>query len=76
MAEIYKTLGQVALGATVLTNLYTVPGATSTVISTITVCNRGGTATTFRISVRVAGAADATKQYIYYDISIPKNDIS
>ena len=40
----------------------------------MTLCNRGGTATTFRLSVAAAGAADATKQYLYYDVSLPAND--
>jgi len=61
-------------GATTLTDLYTVPGATSAMCSTITVCNQSATATAFRISIAPAGAADATSQYLYYDIAIPGND--
>lgn len=74
MADALKVLGQVALSATTLSAIYTVPGATSTTVSSVVVCNRGGSSTTFRISVAVAGAADATKQYIYYDLPIPAND--
>jgi len=74
MALTLKVLGQVAPAATTATDLYTVPGATSTVVSTLLVCNRGATSATFRVSVRVAGAADATKQYLYYDVAIAKND--
>ena len=72
--ETRKVLGQVALGATSLTDFYTVPGATQAVVSTGTVCNRGAAGATFRISVAVAGAADDLKQYLYYDLPIPAND--
>lgn len=74
MATTYKVLGQSAPSATTETDLYTVPGATSAVVSTVTVCNRGGTATTFRISVSVTGAATANKDYVYYDVSIATAD--
>lgn len=36
------------------------------------VCNRGA-ATTFRLSVAVAGAVDATSQYLFYDTAIAAN---
>lgn len=74
MANTYKVLGQVATSATTETTLYTVPAATSTVVSSGTVCNRGGTATTFRVSVSVAGGATANKDYNYYDITLAAND--
>ena len=74
MAEILRTLAQSAPGATTLTDAYTVPALTSVVLSSIIVCNRGATATTFRISIAVAGAVDATKQYLYYDVPLSKNN--
>lgn len=74
MAEQNKILGQSAPAATTLTDLYTVPALTQTVASSVVVCNRGGTSTTFRISLAPAGAADAVSQYTYYDVVIPKND--
>jgi uncharacterized membrane protein (DUF485 family) len=72
MAISYKTLGQVNPGAATETTLYTVPGATSTVCSTVVVCNQG-TATTFRVYVRVAGLAATAKQYLFYDTPISAN---
>ena len=60
--------------ATTLTDLYTVPGATSSMCSTITVANQSATPTAFRISVAPAGAADTPSQYLYYDIAIAGND--
>lgn len=74
MATTPKVLGQSSPLAATLTDLYTVPGATQTTVSTLLVANRSSTATTFRISVAVAGAADSDEQYIYYDIDIPGND--
>lgn len=73
MADIFKVLGQSAPAATTLTDLYTVPAARSTTISTITVCNRAATAATFRISVAPAGGVDASSQYLYYDQAIDAN---
>ena len=74
MAEILKTLAQSAPSATTLTDIYTVPALTSAVLSSMIVCNRGATSTTFRISIAVAGLADTAKQYIYYDVPISKNN--
>lgn len=73
MAEAFKILAQSNPAATTSTNLYTVPAATNTTISSITVCNRSATATSFRISVAVAGAALADTQYIYFDQAIDGN---
>ncbi len=73
MSEARKVLGQTVLAATTLTDLYTVPAATQAVVSTIYVCNRGGSAV-FRISVAVAGAVDDPSQYLYYNMPIPANE--
>lgn len=73
MATTYKVLGQSNPAATTPTTLYTVPASTSTIISTITVCNQAGTAGTYRIAVRVAGAALGASQYIVYDASLSAN---
>lgn len=67
MATNYLVLGQVAPSATTATTLYTVPSSTQTVISTITVCNRGAASGKFRIAVRPDGAALANQHYIAYD---------
>lgn len=70
----YKVLGQVAPFATTNTTLYTAPATTETVISTIAVCNRAASTTTFRIAVRPNGATLANEHYIAYDSSISAND--
>lgn len=69
----YKVLGQVAAAATTNTDVYTVPAVTEAVLSTIAVCNRGGTATTYRVAVRPNGEALGTKHYIAYDVTIQAN---
>ena len=74
MATTLKVLGQSNPTATTLTTLYTVPGATSAVCSSIVVCNRSATATTFRIAVRPAGAGISNEHYIYYDVTLAGND--
>lgn len=74
MAQTLKVLGQVVPGAATLTTAYTVPAATSTVVSSIVVSNNSATATSFRIAIRVSGAAIDPKHYLYYDVAIGGND--
>ena len=74
MPETRKILGQAALVATVLTNVYTVPASTQTVVSTIAVTNRGAVQSFFSVSVAKTGAADDPKQYIYFDVPILPSD--
>lgn len=74
MASTFKILGQSKPSAASLTDAYTVPALTSATVSTITVANQSATATSFRISVAIGGAADTPAQYLYYDIAIPGNN--
>jgi hypothetical protein len=69
----YKVLGQSNPAATTATTLYTVPAATQSIVSTLTVTNQTATAGTYRIAVRVAGASLASAQYLAYDVSLPGN---
>lgn len=73
MATTYKVLGQAAPAATTATDLYTAPSATQTVCSTLTVCNRSGSTSSYRVAVRPAGATLANEHYIIYDAVIPGN---
>lgn len=73
MANAYKVLGQSNPAATTATTLYTVPSATSTVVSTISVANLG-TSTTYRIAIRPGGATLANQHYIVYDVAINANE--
>ena len=74
MAATYKVLGQSAPSATTNTDVYTVPSVTSTVVSTITVCNRSAVIVTYRIAVRPAGASIANQHYIAYDVTLAASD--
>ena len=68
MAQTLKVLGQASPIAATLTALYTVPSATQVCGSTIVICNQNAAGNIrFRVSIAVAGAADAPRQYIYYD---------
>ncbi len=74
MAATYKVLGQVNPAATTATTAYTVPSATETVVSTITVANLAGSSGTFRIAVRPNGATLENKHYIVYDATVAALD--
>jgi hypothetical protein len=74
MPTIYKVLGQSAPAATTLTTLYTVPSSTDAVVSTIAICNRAGTAGTYRIAVRPAGASIANQHYIVFGATVAASD--
>lgn len=74
MATTVKVLGQLAPSATTNTDLYTAPSATSAVISTLTICNRSDTVSTFNIAVRPGGAAIENKHYIAFQVAVPGRD--
>lgn len=71
MPTTYKVLGQVSPASTAAVNLYTAPSSTSTIVSSITVCNYLNTAATYRIAVRPGGANLENKHYVAYEVSIP-----
>lgn len=66
-----KVLGQSSPAAATPANVYTVGAGLSTVISTVSICNQNATAVTYRISVRPAGAAQATQHYVVFDALLP-----
>jgi hypothetical protein len=72
MAADISIASQVAPSSQQLTTLYET-SLDATVISSIIVCNRGNTNTTFRISVAIAGESNDSKQYLYYDHPINGN---
>lgn len=74
MPTVYKVLAQSNPSATTATTLYTVPSSTSTVVSTVTVCNQASTAGSYRIAVRPAAATLAAQHYVAYDVPIAAND--
>ena len=74
MAITYKVLAQSAPSATTNTDAYTVGAGKQTVVSTITVANRGASSATYRIAIRPDAATLANEHYIAYDASVPGND--
>ena len=77
MATAYKVLGQSNPTATQNTTLYTTPSGTSTVVSTIVVCNQTTTAATFRLIIQQSAEVSTTilaKQYVAYDVSVGGSD--
>lgn len=75
MAASRKSLGQVAPAATTETDLYNSPTTVlDTVVGTVVICNRGGTSTTFRISVCPEADTTATTDYLFYDCPIAANE--
>ncbi len=74
MSTTFKVLGQSIPSAASLTAAYTVPALTQTTVSSIVVCNQSAAATSFRISIAIAGAADTPAQYLYYNVPIAGNN--
>jgi hypothetical protein len=75
MATTYKIIAQSAPSATTETVIYTVPSNTSTVISTLTVCNQAATPATYRIAIRpAADSTTAAKHWIIYGATIDGSD--
>lgn len=76
MAINYKILGQAHPAAATATDLYTVPLATQTVISTITITNVTGTAGVARVWLRANGALTAHLNAIMHDVPIAANSVN
>ena len=74
MAIAYKILGQLISTANTAANLYSVPAATSAVLSTVCVCNQANTAATFKLAVRPVLTALGSQHYLNFDTQIPGND--
>jgi hypothetical protein len=74
MAYTYKVIAQSAPSATTNTDIYTVGAGKQAIISTITICNRAGTSSTYRIAIRPAGNTLANQHYLAYDTTIVGND--
>ena len=78
MSDSLKVLGQLAPSATTETVLYTVPDMSQTTVSSIVVCNRSGSARTYRVNVSVAGAttlaANTTEAHVI-GITLNQTDV-
>jgi hypothetical protein len=78
MPATYKQLGAAAGSGTIGTaaQLYAASGTagTSTIISSIVVCNAGTTARTYTIAINTASATYAAGRYIVFQATIAPND--
>lgn len=76
MATVYKRLGAAQGSGTIGTaaNIYTCPAATSTVVSTISICNTSSSAATYTIGVSTASATFQAAGYVVYQATIAGND--
>ena len=78
MAVTYKQLGAAAGSGTITTaaNLYAASGTagTSTVISSIVICNAGTTARTYSIAINTASATYAAGRYVVFQATVAAND--
>lgn len=78
MAQVYKQLGAAAGNGTIGTaaNLYAASGtaSTSTVVSSIVICNTSSSSATYRIAINTASATYASGRYVVYDATIAGND--
>jgi hypothetical protein len=72
VAEVYIN-PQLRPAAATTSDLYTVPGATRTLISSILVCNDDSVSTTVRVMLAPLGAADAAVHRVVADAPIAAN---
>lgn len=73
MAATLKNTRVKPAGATP-TALLTVPSGKTIVVSSIVVCNQGGTDTSFRIALRPLGVTLNDSHYLHFDTPIEAND--
>ena len=77
MAATYKQLGAAAGNGTIGTaaNLYSASGtaSTSTIISSIVICNTSSSSATYTIAVNTASATYASGRYVVYQATIAGN---
>jgi hypothetical protein len=66
----YKILGQIQTTENVLTTIYTVPAATNTMISTITICNQSPNTVSINVAANVSGSAVTTRNFIVSGYSL------
>lgn len=76
MATSYKILGQQCPSNTSQTNLYTVPSATSTVVSSLVISNITSSPASATVNVRQSGSASSNANTLLKDLLVPPNSIN
>ena len=74
MANAYKVLAQSNPAATTDTDIYTVPAATETVISSIIIANQSAADDTYDIAIRPNNASLSAEHYIAKGITVGAAD--
>jgi hypothetical protein len=75
MATTYKILGQITGSVTSsFGTLYTAPGSTQTVVSSLVVSNQSATNTPYNIAVIPSGGSLTSKNYLAYNVAISGSD--
>jgi hypothetical protein len=74
MSQTHKVLGQLYPATATSGTLYTVPSATQTICSTLSICNTASSSTSFRVAILPTGEAVTNKNYLCYDSPIAAND--
>jgi len=77
MAKTYKRLGAATPASDTYTALYSVPASTSSVISTISICNATASSRTFRLGIvesATAASAIALNEHFVFDTAVAAND--
>lgn len=75
MATTYKILGQSRPTDANVTDLYTVPSATSSVVSTITTTNVDGTASNISVYVVASGDTAGADNALVYQAELAANSV-
>ncbi len=73
MATTYKILGQIT-GSSATASLYTVPGATQTVVSSLVASNRASANSTYWIAVVPSGGSLENKNWVAFNVPISASD--
>ena len=77
MSQDYKILAQLSPLATTISDLYTVPAETQSVISTLAVSNRSSSVVgSYRIAVIPNEETLSDKHYIAFDVELPVSEVS
>ena len=74
MATVYKVLGQHNSTANTIVDVYTVPGSTSAVLSSITVCNQTAANASYSIAIAPNGETANDKHFIVRGGVVPQAD--
>ena len=70
----YKILGQIQTTANAATNVYVVPASTSTVVSTVTICNQSANNVLVDVTARFGSTALGNQHYLVYQYPLSAAD--